>query len=267
MREANALQMLLDGCRRCYWIVREKDSVDTFSLNGTKRPVGEVNSLVDELLVVLELLIGAASPSLAADDVRCLIGFLVDCPQPNQNLVSKSWNSDHASFKASMAANIERMISAPENQLVKNLGGISFSITADSARNNVYNIDDGDGIVVGILSLLGALVTNGHLKIVSNTTTTPSGNILSTGPEGGTMFDDKVSLLLFALQKAFQAAPRKLMTTNVYTALLGATGVPEEEDAMEEEEEERGRGRKRKEEEKAVEEEGRKKEEDEAVEE
>lgn len=84
MREANALQMLLDGCRRCYWIVREKDSVDTFSLNGTSRPVGEVNSLVDELLVVIELLIGAASPSLAADDVRCLIGFLVDCPQPNQ---------------------------------------------------------------------------------------------------------------------------------------------------------------------------------------
>ncbi|CAL9068126.1 unnamed protein product [Musa banksii] len=314
MREANALQMLLDGCRRCYWIVREKDSVDTFSLNGTSRPVGEVNSLVDELLVVIELLIGAASPSLAADDVRCLIGFLVDCPQPNQvarvlhlfyrlvvqpntsrastfaqsfiscggietllvllqrevktgnhnilsrsgesdadnvlkncsaqetslgdqlelsdekesasngkNLVSKSLNSDHGSFKVSLAANIERMISAPENQLVKNLGGIGFSITADSARNNVYNIDDGDGIVVGILSLLGALVTNGHLKIVSNTTTTPSGNILSTGPEGGTMFDDKVSLLLFALQKAFQAAPRKLMTTNVYTALLGAT--------------------------------------------
>lgn len=140
-----------------------------------------------------------------------------------KNLVSKSLNSDHGSFKVSLAANIERMISAPENQLVKNLGGIGFSITADSARNNVYNIDDGDGIVVGILSLLGALVTNGHLKIVSNTTTTPSGNVLSTGPEGGTMFDDKVSLLLFALQKAFQAAPRKLMTTNVYTALLGAT--------------------------------------------
>ncbi|KAJ6710029.1 BEIGE/BEACH-RELATED [Salix koriyanagi] len=37
------------------------------------------------------------------------------------------------------------------------------------------------------------------------------------------MFDDKVSLLLFALQKAFQAAPNRLMTTTVYTALLAAS--------------------------------------------
>lgn len=84
MRDANALQMLLDGCRRCYWIVHEPDSVDTFSLREAPRPMGEVNALVDELLVIIELLIGAATPSLAADDVRCLIGFLVDCPQPNQ---------------------------------------------------------------------------------------------------------------------------------------------------------------------------------------
>lgn len=84
MRDANALQMLLDGCRRCYWVVREADSIDTSSLHGASRPVGEVNALVDELLVVIELLIGAASSSLAADDIRCLIGFVVDCPQPNQ---------------------------------------------------------------------------------------------------------------------------------------------------------------------------------------
>ncbi|KAG6510591.1 hypothetical protein ZIOFF_028616 [Zingiber officinale] len=84
MREANALQMLLDGCRSCYWVVKEKDSVDTFSPNGTSRPIGEVNALIDELLVVIELLVGAASPSSAGDDVRCLIGFMIDCPQPNQ---------------------------------------------------------------------------------------------------------------------------------------------------------------------------------------
>lgn len=84
MRGANAVQMLLDGCRRCYWVVREMNSVDTFSLNEASRPVGEVNALVDELLVVIELLVGAASPSLAVEDVRCLIGFMVDCPQPNQ---------------------------------------------------------------------------------------------------------------------------------------------------------------------------------------
>lgn len=84
MRDANAIQMLLDGCRRCYWTTREKDSVNTFSLDEASRPVGEINALVDELLVIIELLIGASPPSLAADDVRCLLGFLVDCPQLNQ---------------------------------------------------------------------------------------------------------------------------------------------------------------------------------------
>ena len=84
MRDANAIQMLLDGCRRCYWTVPEKDSVNTFSLTWATRPVGEVNALVDELLVVIELIIVAASPLLASDDVRCLLGFMVDCPQPNQ---------------------------------------------------------------------------------------------------------------------------------------------------------------------------------------
>jgi Domain of unknown function (DUF4704) len=84
LRDANVLQMLLDGCRRCYWVVREVDSVDSFSPCGASRPMGELNSLVDELLVVIELLIGAGAPNLASDDMRCLIGFIVDCPQPNQ---------------------------------------------------------------------------------------------------------------------------------------------------------------------------------------
>lgn len=84
MRDANAIQMLLDGCRRCYWTIREKDSVNTFSLDEAMRPMGEVNALVDELLVIIELLIGATPPSLAAEDVCRLLGFLVDCPQPNQ---------------------------------------------------------------------------------------------------------------------------------------------------------------------------------------
>ena len=84
MRDANAIQMLLDGCRRCYWTTRESDSVDTFSIDDAARPVGEVNALVDELLVVIELLVLAAPPSVAVDDVRCLLGFMVDCPQLNQ---------------------------------------------------------------------------------------------------------------------------------------------------------------------------------------
>ena len=86
MRDAKAMQMLLDGCRRCYWVIQEPDSIDNFAFTGTKRSLGEVNALVDELLVVIELLLGAASSTAAADDVRCLIGFIVDCPQPNQVL-------------------------------------------------------------------------------------------------------------------------------------------------------------------------------------
>lgn len=84
MRDANAIQMLLDGCRRCYWMVREKDSVSPFSPDEATRPVGELNALVDELLVVIELLVLAAAPSLAVEDVRRLLQFMVDCPQPNQ---------------------------------------------------------------------------------------------------------------------------------------------------------------------------------------
>ncbi|KAL5727846.1 BEACH domain-containing protein C2 [Ranunculus cassubicifolius] len=322
MRDANAMQMLLDSCRRCYWVIREKDSVDTFSLRETPRPVGEVNALVDELLVVIELLVGGAAPSFAVDDVRCLIGFLVDCPQPNQvarvlhliyrlvvqpntsrahtfaesfisgggietllvllqreakagdhsinedssnkneesetgqvsdensNVVDEKSpdetllsvegkesvsqaegfeplfsGSSRSSADVSILSSIGRRTSVSENLLVKNLGGISFSISADSARKNVYNNDNGDGIVVRIISLLGALVAGGHLKFgahaLPNMTSSILGNGLHDG--GGTMFDDKLSLLLFALQKAFQAAPQRLMTNNVYMALLAAS--------------------------------------------
>lgn len=322
MRDANAIQMLLDGCRRCYWTIREKDSVNTFSLNEATRPVGEVNALVDELLVVIELLVGAASPSLAMDDVRRLLGFMVDCPQPNQvarvlhliyRLVvqpntsraktfaeafisgggietllvllqreakagdhsvpeSVSNNEDNllvlgselasgsgvlessqgddvgslvenqliphekdcepipftscgSSVAVSRSVNFERMASVSENSFMKNLGGISFSISSESARNNVYNVDKSDGIVVRIIGLLGALVASGHLKFNSNASSDMKSSLLGNGLHdgGGTMFDDKVSLLLFALQKAFQAAPNRLMTSNVYTSLLGAS--------------------------------------------
>nr|KAJ0210558.1 hypothetical protein LSAT_V11C400196850 [Lactuca sativa] len=37
------------------------------------------------------------------------------------------------------------------------------------------------------------------------------------------MFEDKVSLLRYALQRAFQEAPNRLMTNNAYLALLGAS--------------------------------------------
>jgi hypothetical protein len=125
----------------------------------------------------------------------------------------------------SPSVKIERMASASENPLIKNLGGINLSISADNARNNVYNSDKSDGIVVGIIGLLGALVASGYLKVGSGGSSDMTSNIFGSGLHdgGGTMFDDKVSLLLYALQKAFQAAPNRLMTGNVYTALLGAS--------------------------------------------
>ncbi|XP_017624631.1 BEACH domain-containing protein C2-like [Gossypium arboreum] len=312
MRDANAMQMLLDGCRRCYWTISEKDSLDTFSLLDATQRVGEVNALVDELLVVIELLIGAAPPSLAADDVRCLLGFMVDCPQPNQvarvlhliyrlvvqpnatraqtfassfmgsggietqlvllqrevkagdhNIPETSTKEDESlsvqrsepegsqdegSMKerdqisqkdfeslfldggsslvaGSPSVKMERMSSVSEIAFMKNLGGISISISADNARNNVYNVDKNDGIVVEVIGLLAALVAHGHLKFglreSSEMTSSLFGVALSDS--GGSMFDDKVSLLFYALQKAFQAAPNRLMTSNAYTALLGAS--------------------------------------------
>lgn len=137
----------------------------------------------------------------------------------------QSSSTGGSSIIVSAGTDIGRTPSSSENQLIRNLGGISFSITADSARSNVYNVDNGDGIVVGIIHLLGALVTSGHLKFSSNVASPhlPS-NLLSNGlpDEGSAMFSDKISLVLFALQKAFQAAPQRLMTDNVYMALLGA---------------------------------------------
>ncbi|KAB2070178.1 hypothetical protein ES319_A08G139300v1 [Gossypium barbadense] len=317
MRDANAMQMLLDECRRCYWTIREKDSLDSFSLNGDMRPMGEVNALVDELLVVIELLIGAAPPSMAADDVCCLLGFMVDCPQSNQvarvlhlihrlvvqpnaaraqtfaeafigsggietllvllqreakagdhhipetntradesssvqrsepgdsgggvpgqsqnegSLKERDQTSEKKDFESqplgcgvfSPIPKVERMSSVSENTSMKNLGGISLSISADNARNNVYNFDKNDGIVVGIIGLLGALVACGHLKFGSPVSSEMTSSLFGAelNDAGGGMFEDKVSLLLFALQKALQAAPNRLMTTNVYMALLGAS--------------------------------------------
>ncbi|BAS80158.1 Os02g0663300 [Oryza sativa Japonica Group] len=313
MHDANALQMLLDGCRRCYWVIHEADSIDTFTFTGTERPLEKVNSLVDELLVVIELLLGAVSSTLASDDVRSLVGFVVDCPQPNQvarvllliyrlivhpntsranvfaqsfisrggveallvllqreaksgdNNISDScivpqnslWNA--GSDPKSISSDLDLKTTAGEancnghktqplehheppchegstepgfsskwcllkNQFLKNLGGIDFLNIADNVQNDIYNIDNGDGVLVGIVHVLGALVASGHLKfnLPAAKPKLPSSFLTTSNGEGNSMFEDRVSLLLFAMQKAFQAAPRRLMTRNVYKALFSA---------------------------------------------
>lgn len=84
MRGANAVQVLLDGCRRCYWLIPEPDSIHTFADGKSSRHAGELNALVDELLVVVELLVGSTHGSALSSDVSSLIQFVLDCPQPNQ---------------------------------------------------------------------------------------------------------------------------------------------------------------------------------------
>ncbi|XP_051137581.1 BEACH domain-containing protein C2-like isoform X2 [Andrographis paniculata] len=312
MRDANAIQVLLDGCRRCYWTVRESNSINTFSMSEDVRLVGEVNALVDELLVVIELLVLAAPPSSAAADLHCLLGFMIDCPQPNQvarvlhliyrlvvqpktaraQTFSEAFISsggigtllvllqreakagDHnipelltyndeklssakpdvdAAERASaktghvdggseerkhlshenvskrenstghIASKMERMPSISEDNSPRNFGGISCSISADNARNNTYNVESTDGVIVGIINLVSALVMSGHLKFVPPAPQDVTSNLLGLLEGGGTMFDDKVSLLFFGIQKAFQAAPHRLMTRCAYTALLAAS--------------------------------------------
>ncbi|KAL1223624.1 BEACH domain-containing protein C2 [Cardamine amara subsp. amara] len=126
---------------------------------------------------------------------------------------------DNEPVVISNSVNTERILSVSE------IGGISLSISADSARNNVYNVDNSDAVVVGIIRLIGALISSGHLTFDLGGRSDVTSNILGSGihENGGTMFDDKVALLLFALLKAFQAAPNRLMTDNVYTTLLGAS--------------------------------------------
>ena len=162
---------------------------------------------------------------------RILDGDVGSVEEQKPNVSEKDWQFESTEiggvrrFSSASGVRIERTLSISENYFVKNLGGISLSITADNARNNVYNVDKRDGIVVGIIGLVGALVASGHLKFDSFSPSDATTNILGSGLHdgGSSMFDDKVSLLLYALQKAFQAAPNKLMTNNVYTALMGAS--------------------------------------------
>ncbi|CAH8343338.1 unnamed protein product [Eruca vesicaria subsp. sativa] len=319
MRNADAIQILLDGCRRCYWMIHEKESVNTFSPDGDDvRHMGEVNALVDELLVIIELLMGAASSSFASADVHQLLGFIVDSPQPNQVarvlhlmfrlvvqpnaakahtfaevfitsggietllvLLQREAKTGDDNVVESVARDRTSVATNPSEQshhngpgVVKQLDSVpqdprahdsnvesskdtesvqqgSASVICDSdsvtspismnidrttssvfenpfsnkTRINTRNIDDSDRVVVGIIRLIGALITNGHLKSSLGSKSDVMSNLMGHGihESGGTMFDDKVSLLLFALLKAFQAAPNRLMTENVYTTLLGAS--------------------------------------------
>ncbi|KAL1219198.1 BEACH domain-containing protein C2 [Cardamine amara subsp. amara] len=307
MRNADAIQILLDGCRRCYWTIQEKDSVNTSSLVHA-RQVGEVNALVDELLVIIELLMGAASPSFAVADVHRLLGFIIDSPQPNQvarvlhlmfrlvvqpnaakaqtfaeafitsggietllvllqreaktgdehvaDSVAKggtsvpTYHSEQSQHSGvGLSKQLDSVPQDNEGESHAHVGSLketesvqqekatvkcdSDSVTISNSsvsetpfNNNARNkVDDKDRVMVGIVRLIGALISKGHLKVSLGGKSDAMSNFMGIGihESGGTMFDDKVALLLFALMKAFQAAPNRLLTDNVYTTLLGAS--------------------------------------------
>ncbi|KAH7276959.1 hypothetical protein KP509_39G028100 [Ceratopteris richardii] len=349
MRSANALQMLLDGCRKCYWMVPESDSLKIFAGRELPRPVGELNALIDELLVIIELLLGTSEEGVSNTDVQALIMFLLDCPQPNQvarvlhllyrlivqpntsrasifaedfirfggfemlltllqreceagetppymqylerevdlgsnhmeafqnqvhelasevqennmmsqiegaNRVANQYSSTRVDSKdnagdtqvpesvSGSESIVAHVIQVHEDSLIsessdlgprvagiltnRNIGGIGLSITADTVKNNFRNIDTGDGIVVGIIGLLGALISGGYLRLSatpsrlwsSNTSLSP---IAFEIPEHKASENFDISVwLLYALQKALESAPKRLLTDSVYEALLAA---------------------------------------------
>ncbi|BBN15012.1 hypothetical protein MPTK1_6g16270 [Marchantia polymorpha subsp. ruderalis] len=340
MRGANAVQLLLDGCRRCYWVIPEADSLHLYAGGRSSRPVGELNALVDELLVVVELLVGSAPLPLSGADVSSLVQFVLDCPQPNQvarvlhliyRLVVQPNSGRAALFAETLLASgaVEMLLillqreadllepisgiltvedntseasvtisessrsnsaasltqneggseisslgedSAPRPEQIsdvpsglppikvrgsgstksladksrprlpslridvpgqkkyagRNLGGISLSISADTARNNFRNVDSGDGIMVGVVSLVGALISGGFLKLISfsSAATIASGKNSSENAslgEGGIGIAVGIGTwMMYALRQAFEAAPKRLLTDNVYSVILHA---------------------------------------------
>lgn len=157
-------------------------------------------------------LVNPKSPGIS-DEPRGISEENLQLPLPTKTVVSFARSRSFA-YKAPAA---------------EKLGGISSSISADSVRNKFRNVDSSDGIMVGIVTLLGALISGGHLKVmsfgmaVSQPPPSSAGAGVNISGEGTTgVAATAVVWLLFALEKAFQSAPNKLLTVNVYAALLPA---------------------------------------------
>ncbi|KAG4132604.1 hypothetical protein ERO13_D08G042866v2 [Gossypium hirsutum] len=223
MRDANAMQMLLDGCRRCYWTISEKDSLDTFSLlDATQR-------------------VGAAPPSLAADDVRCLLGFMVDCPQPNQ--ASGTTNATRAQTFASsfmgsggietLLVLLQREVKAGDHNIPETSNKEDESLSVQRSepegsqdegstkeRDQISQkdfeslfLDGGSSHDVSVSEI--AFMTNlGGISISISADNARNNSSEMTSSLFGVALSDSGA-------KAFQAAPNRLMTSNAYTALWG----------------------------------------------
>jgi hypothetical protein len=109
----------------------------------------------------------------------------------------------------------------------RDLGGISLSISADVASSNFRNMGSSDGIMVGIVGLIGALIAGGFLKLVSfSSAASYSSGQSSSGPtsstEGLGIAVGIGTWMMYAIRNAFQAAPKRLLTDNVYSVILSA---------------------------------------------
>jgi hypothetical protein len=105
-----------------------------------------------------------------------------------------------------------------------NLNSITLSVTGGIAHT-FRNVDQGDGIVIGVVNLLGGLLHGGHLTLNSpgSIHTTPASSGFSTpagGSSAGESRQEVAVWLMYALQKALEAAPGRLITDTVYSALL-----------------------------------------------
>ena len=167
---------------------------------------------------------GSSNRKADSADTRCQVNETQSAEHHEMIFHEEAIEHEATNVNDMLDSHIGSKVPGSENGLLKNLGGISFSITSDNVRNNVYNADKGDGIVVGIIHILGALVASGHLKFDSGAASPniPGDSQATLNEEGNPVSEDRLPLLLFALQKVFQAAPRRLMTANVYMALISA---------------------------------------------
>ena len=110
---------------------------------------------------------GSSNRKADSADTRCQVNETQSAEHHEMIFHEEAIEHEATNVNDMLDSHIGSKVPGSENGLLKNLGGISFSITSDNVRNNVYNADKGDGIVVGIIHILGALVASGHLKFDS----------------------------------------------------------------------------------------------------
>lgn len=151
----------------------------------------------------------------------------------SQSLHRSIGSSGSIAKSAVITSILKQGILSPTGRLVHgtlppslNLNSITLSVTGGTAHT-FRNVDHGDGIVIGVVNLLGGLLHGGHLTLSSPEAVHPPPSRLDfNSPVGGVSGgkgDGRQEVgvwLVYALQKALEAAPGRLITDTVYSALL-----------------------------------------------